>query len=201
MDAATLSRIFEPFFTTKPVGKGTGLGLATVYGIVKQHQGWIEVTSQIGQGSTFNIFIPASAKPIEAPTGQPTTSAVRGGNETVLLVEDESVLRELAHLILQDCGYRVLEASNGVEALSLWHGQRQPIHILVTDMIMPQGMSGRELAGQLLLKQPELKVIFTSGYSLDESGGDNFLTDGYKFLQKPYNHLSLARAERETLDA
>ena len=201
MDAATLSRIFEPFFTTKPVGKGTGLGLATVYGIVKQHQGWIEVTSQVGQGSTFNIFIPASARPIEAPGGQLTTEAVRGGNETILVVEDEPVLRELAHLILSDCGYHVLEASNGVEALSLWHGQRQPIHILVTDMIMPEGMSGKELAGQLLVKQPKLKVIFTSGYSLDETGDDNFPTDGYRFLQKPYNHLTLARAVRETLDA
>ncbi len=201
MDTTTVNRIFEPFFTTKPVGKGTGLGLATVYGIVKQHQGWIEVTSQVGQGSTFNIFIPSSTKSIEASGEKPFTGAVRGGNETVLVVEDEPVLRELAHLILQDCGYRVLEASNGVEALSLWHGQRQPIHLLFTDMIMPEGISGKELAGQLMVKQPKLKVIFTSGYSLDEIVGDDFRADGYKFLQKPYNHLSLARAVRETLDA
>ena len=199
MDAATLRRIFEPFFTTKPAGKGTGLGLATVYGIVNQHQGWIEVASRVGQGTTFNIFIPASNKPVETPTGQPLE--VHGGNETILVVEDEPVLRELAHLILRDRGYRVLEASSGVEALSLCQRQPEPIHLLVTDMIMPEGVSGKELAEQLVAKRPKLKVIFTSGYNVDEMGGEFIPKDGSRFLQKPYNHLTLARTVRESLDA
>jgi signal transduction histidine kinase/HAMP domain-containing protein/ActR/RegA family two-component response regulator len=201
MDPATVSRIFEPFFTTKGVGKGTGLGLATVYGIVKQHKGWIEVTSQVGEGTSFNIFIPASAAPIEAPIGQSSTAAVQGGHETILVVEDEPVLRELALIILKDQGYRVLEAASGVEALSLCQLGPEPCHLLLTDMILPGGLSGRELAGQLLIKQPKLKVILTSGHSLDETGGDGLPKGAYRFLQKPYNHLTLAKLVRETLDA
>ncbi|MBI3851113.1 MAG: response regulator [Verrucomicrobia bacterium] len=198
MDATTMDRIFEPFFTTKPAGKGTGLGLATVYGIVNQHQGWIEVASRPGQGTTFNIFFPASTKPVEASTAEP--SPVRGGHETILVVEDEPVLREVAHLILLDRGYRVLEAASGVEALSLCERQPEPIHLLITDMIMPEGLSGKELAEQLVARQPSLKVIFTSGYNVDEIGGGFVLKDGLRFLQKPYNHLTLARTVRESLD-
>jgi len=201
MDAATLDRIFEPFFTTKTVGKGTGLGLATVYGIVRQHKGWIEVTSEVGKGTTFSIFFPASAVPVESASRQSSAATIQGGHETILIVEDEPVLRELAQLILKSCGYNVLEATSGVEALSICERRPEPIHLLLTDMMLPEGLSGRELAGQLLVKQPKLKVIITSGYTVDETGGEKLPKDGYKFLQKPYNHLTLAKIVRETLDA
>ena len=143
MDAATMARIFEPFFTTKEVGKGTGLGLATVYGIVKQHEGWIEVASEVGKGSTFNVFFPASSEPVKAVAAEPFPAAqVPGGHETILVVEDEPVLRDMAHLILQDCGYQVLEAGSGAEALQVWDRHPGRIDLVLTDVVMPGGMSG-----------------------------------------------------------
>jgi two-component system cell cycle sensor histidine kinase/response regulator CckA len=201
MDAATMARIFEPFFTTKEVGKGTGLGLATVYGIVKQHDGWIEVSSEVGKGSTFNVFIPASSEPIQAPPPEsPVTATVRGGQETILVVEDEPVLRDMAHLILQDCGYHILEAGSGAEALQVWQRHADTIDLVVTDVVMPGGMSGRELALKLLASQPRLKIIFTSGYNVEETNTDFFRHGGASFLQKPYTRIDLARAVREALD-
>ncbi len=201
MDAATMKRIFEPFFTTKEAGKGTGLGLATVYGIVKQHSGWIEVNSQVGQGTTFGIFFPADTRPIERqPEAETSTAEVRGGGETILVVEDEPVLRDLAQLILQDCGYRVLRAGSGVEALTVWQKHLGAIDLLLTDMIMPDGLSGNDLAESLLEQKPGLKIIFTSGYNVDDLGGDPSQKSGSRFLQKPYSRSTLAKAVRECLD-
>jgi CheY-like chemotaxis protein len=202
MDATTMKRIFEPFFTTKEAGKGTGLGLATVYGIAKQHSGWIEVESQVGQGTAFRIYFPATAKAAEAPAEEPSLATqVRGGFETILVVEDEPVLRDLAQLILQDCGYRVVDAASGVEALTVWQQHQGNIDLLLTDMIMPDGLSGKDLAESLLTHKPELKVIFTSGYNVDDIGGDPTLKHGSRFLQKPYSRSTLARAVRDCLDA
>ena len=201
MDSATLARIFEPFFTTKEVGKGTGLGLATVYGIVKQHEGWVEVSSEAGHGTTFNVFFPASSEPVKAPPPETSHSAkVRGGHESILVVEDEPVLRDMAHLILQDCGYHVLEAGSGAEALQVWERNPGAIDLMLTDVVMPGGMSGRELAAKLLASHPQLKIIFTSGYSVEETNTDFFRRGGAVFLQKPYTRTDLAKAVRERLD-
>lgn len=201
MDMATMARIFEPFFTTKEVGKGTGLGLATVYGIVKQHEGWVEVSSEVGKGTTFIVYLPASDEPAPARAARTTeAAAVRGGHETILVVEDEIVLRDLAQLILHDCGYRVLVASSGAEALQAWERQAGGIDLVVTDMVMPGGMSGLELAAKLKAIQPQLKLIFTSGYNMEKSDTDFFRRYGALFLQKPYTRPDLANVVRECLD-
>ena len=201
MDASTMARIFEPFFTTKEVGKGTGLGLATVYGIVKQHDGWIEVSSQIGKGSTFSVLLPASGKPIKAPPPEsPLSAVVRGGQETILVVEDEPVLRDMAHVILQDCGYRVLEAGSGVEALQVWAQHPDSIDLVLTDVVMPGGISGRDLGVRLMGSHPRLRIIFTSGYNVEETNTDFFRRGGATFLQKPYTRVDLAKAVRTALD-
>jgi signal transduction histidine kinase/CheY-like chemotaxis protein/HAMP domain-containing protein len=202
MDEDTMARIFEPFFTTKEVGKGTGLGLATVYGITKQHDGWVDVTSQPGAGTNFSVFFPAHSQPIEVKT--PTTApdaSVPGGNETILIVEDEPVLRDMAHLILHDCGYRILEASSGREALMVWDRHQGAIDLVVTDVVMPEGISGMDLAQRLLATKPRLKIVFASGYSM-ESLDTAFVRNGRAgFLQKPYTHVTLAQAVRSALDA
>jgi signal transduction histidine kinase/CheY-like chemotaxis protein/HAMP domain-containing protein len=201
MDAEVIARIFEPFFTTKEVGKGTGLGLATVYGIVKQHEGWIEVASEPEQGTTFSVYLPASSEMVEAGTASPSPATqVQRGTETILVVEDEPVLRDMAHLILEDCGYQVLEARSGVEALEIWDHHPEKIDLLLTDMVMPEGISGMDLALRLLSAKPRLKIIFASGYSMDEMD-TNFVKEGHaSFLQKPYTHISLAKAVRDCLD-
>jgi two-component system cell cycle sensor histidine kinase/response regulator CckA len=198
MSKETLARIFEPFFTTKEVGKGTGLGLATVYGIVKQHQGWVEVVSEVNVGATFKIYFPATAKPADLPEKPGSNTEIRGGHETILLVEDEPVLRDLARIILKDYDYEVLEAGSGVEALKIWDERKGQIDLLLTDMVMPEGVSGRELAETLRARKPSLKVIFTSGYS-SEVMGESSLGD-IRFLQKPYPPPQLAQTVRECLD-
>jgi signal transduction histidine kinase/CheY-like chemotaxis protein len=201
MDSATMHRIFEPFFTTKEAGRGTGLGLATVYGIVKQHNGWIEVNSAVGQGTVFKIYLPTTTRAPESQTEifVPTTH-VRGGGETILVVEDEPVLRDLAQVILLDCGYRVLEAASGLEALTVWQKYQGAVDLLLTDMIMPDGLSGKDLAESLLGYKPTLKIIFTSGYNVDDFGGDFIQRNGSHFLQKPYSRITLAKAVRDCLD-
>src|SRR5262249_758715 len=188
-DPVTMRRIFEPFFTTKEEGKGTGLGLATVYGIVKQHSGWIEVASELGKGTTFRIFFPATARALSDKEEETTITVkpVRGGHETIIEVEDEPVLRDLAQLILQDCGYRVLDAGSGVEALNVWQQQQGAIDLLLTDMIMPDGLSGKDLADSLLAAKPGLKVIFTSGYNVEDIHPDMSNKPGSRFLQQPYS--------------
>jgi PAS domain S-box-containing protein len=200
MDRKTLDRVFEPFFSTKEVGKGTGLGLATVHGIVKQHQGWIEVASEPGIGTTFRIYLPAANVTSQLPAEDSKASpSVRGGNETVLVVEDEPVLRELVREILVQYHYRVVEASTGVEALRIWDEFNGEIDLLLTDMVMPEGLSGTELARQLKQRHPGLRVIFTSGYSAEIMGSEN-LPEGAQFLPKPYHPPQLARLVREALD-
>lgn len=200
MDRKTLDRIFEPFFSTKEVGKGTGLGLATVYGIVKQHEGWIEVASEVGVGTTFKIYFPAVLQAAEI--SQDTSTApdeVRGGKETILVVEDEPVLRELIREVLSQYEYHVIEAGSGVEALRIWDEFDGRIDLLLTDMVMPEGMNGRELASQLKKRKPELKVIYSSGYSPEATGRD-FGQGDTVFLSKPYLPPQLARTVRHCLD-
>ncbi|HEY3861494.1 MAG TPA: ATP-binding protein [Verrucomicrobiae bacterium] len=206
MDAGTLSHMFEPFFTTKEPGKGTGLGLATVYGIVKQHQGWVVVESQLGQGSIFTLFLPGGPKPAPAaPPAQAQSSAsvqpaMSLGDETILVVEDEPALRELVVNVLELCGYRILQACTGVEALKVWEKHKSEIDLLLTDMVMPEGMSGRQLAERLQAEDPALKVIYTSGYSPGMAGKDIALLEGFNFLAKPYPPSRLATVVRECLD-
>jgi signal transduction histidine kinase/ActR/RegA family two-component response regulator len=201
MDATTLVHIFEPFFTTKEIGKGTGLGLATVYGIVKQHDGWLEVNSEAGKGATFDIFFPASNEMATSAKDEIAPAApIAGGNETILIVEDEPVLREMARDILENCGYKILEASSGKEAIDVWNRRTCQIDLLLTDMVMPEGVSGMDLAGQLLLGQPELKIIFTSGYTANEVSPELLAKTRAHFLQKPYAHNELAKAVRDCLD-
>ena len=201
MDAKTLERIFEPFFTTKGVGKGTGLGLATVYGIVKQHEGWIEVSSAVGEGASFKIYFPAARKAAPASGGaSPALEMVRGGWETILVVEDDPLLREMVREVLGDTEYRVLEAASGVEALRVWDEHNGKVDLLLTDMVMPDGMSGRDVAKQLKIRKPGLKTIYSSGYSAEILGGDFQLSDSW-FLPKPYNLVQLAQLVRQCLDA
>jgi len=200
MSPETLARIFEPFFTTKEVGKGTGLGLATVYGIVQQHQGWIEVSSKLGEGTTFEIFFPASSKAQEDAEGDSAGKSVPGGEETILVVEDEPALRELVKEVLERYGYRILEAATGAQALGVWEQHRDKIDLLLTDMMVPEGISGRELAVRVLADKPGLKVIYTSGYSVDTIGEDFKFKEGQNYLQKPYQPPVLAQMVRASLD-
>ena len=202
MDTATLGHIFEPFFTTKDVGKGTGLGLATVYGIVKQHDGWVEANSEPGKGSTFDVFFPASDEVPAAAKKETSFTApvVTGGTETVLIVEDEPVLRNMARVILEECGYQILEASSGTEAFEVWNRQASRIDLLLTDMVMPEGISGVDLAEKLLASRPQLRIVFTSGYAANEVNREVLARTRARFLPKPYTHDELARAVRECLD-
>ena len=201
IEPQNLPRIFEPFFTTKEVGKGTGLGLATVYGIVKQHEGWIDVESQIGSGTTFRLFFPSTAKRAENIITEPLPAPlVEGGTETILVVEDEPALRELVSDILKLYGYRVYEAGCGPEALRVWEQHKGEIDLLLTDMVMPEGLSGRELAERLLHDNPRLTVIYTSGYSPGMAGRDIALLEGFNFLPKPYPPVKLAQLVRECLN-
>jgi len=199
MDPLTKSRIFEPFFTTKDVGKGTGMGLATVYGIVKQHNGWVEVGSEVGHGTTFQVFLPVTEKSPEIIVEKPEP-LLPGGRERILMVEDEALLRELVESVLVERGYRVLTASSAVEALQIWNEHNAEIDLLLTDIVMPGGMTGRQLAEQLQPRDPNLKVIFTSGYSPEAVAGDFALQEGINFLPKPYHPRTLVQMVRNCLD-
>jgi two-component system, cell cycle sensor histidine kinase and response regulator CckA len=196
-----LCRIFEPFFTTKEVGKGTGLGLATVYGIIKQHQGWIEVESEPGQGATFRVFLPRSLETAQVASEPPAEPPARGGTETILVVEDEAPVRELVCHVLAGHGYKILQAESGAKALKVWRESKDQISLLLTDLVMPDQVSGRELAEKLWAEQPRLKVMFTSGYSADTIGKELALRPDLNYLQKPYNPRKLALAVRACLDA
>jgi PAS domain S-box-containing protein len=195
-----LPQIFEPFFTTKAVGKGTGLGLATVFGIVQQHQGWINVYSEAGQGTTFRIYFPRLTKASDKKANWSSLASIRSGNETILLVEDDSSLRASIRIALSRLGYRVLEAPTGVAALEVWKQQRDEIRLLFTDMVMPEGMNGKELARRLLQENPKLKVIYASGYSADLADKDLLLQEGVNFLTKPFAAHQLAQTIRDCLD-
>jgi two-component system, cell cycle sensor histidine kinase and response regulator CckA len=193
-------RIFDPFFTTKEVGKGTGLGLATVHGIVQEHQGWIDLESSPEQGATFRIFVPASSQESRREIDRHAPPSVRGGCETILLVEDEDALRELAKEILERYGYTVVVASSGRKALEMWEQVESQIDLLLTDVVMPEGINGRQLAEMLDARKPGLKVIYTTGYNTEITGWDFMRADGVYYLQKPYPPHELAQMVRNCLD-
>ena len=201
MTPQIISRIFDPFFTTKDVGKGTGLGLSTIHGIVKQHEGWVEVVSELGKGSTFKVFLPCC----EGAPAQPVLAAQQAAPETgkgeiILVVEDDVPVRELACMALKKRGYNVIEAANGPEAIEAWKKSPEPIELLLTDMVMPNGMSGGELARELMERNPKLKIIYTSGYSPEILKQDSLLAQGINFLPKPYDLPALLKAVRLCLD-
>jgi PAS domain S-box-containing protein len=200
MDEATKARIFEPFFTTKELGRGTGLGLATVYGIVKQLRGFILTYSEPAQGTTFKIYLPRveAEAPVASTTAEPKEP--QRGTETVLLVEDAPQVRAVTRQVLERLGYVVLDAPNAETALQIAEQHRAPIHLLLTDVVMP-GLSGRELADRLMPMRPEIKVLFVSGYTNDATLRRGILTSGMAYLQKPFTPHALAQKIRSLLDA
>jgi len=193
-----LSRIFEPFFTTKPAGRGTGLGLATVYGIVRQHSGWITVYSELGKGTLFRIYLPAAKERADAKVERPVLEAVRGGTETILLIEDEAPLRALDRSILEGYGYEVVEADCAKAAMERWEEHRNRIAVILTDIVVPGGVNGPDLAKKFRAEKPALRVIFSSGYGADMI--DLEPREGVNFLQKPYSPHRLAKAVRDVLE-
>jgi CheY-like chemotaxis protein len=200
MDKETQSRIFEPFFTTKEKGKGTGLGLSTVYGIIKQSGGYIFAQSQVGQGTSFRIYLPrveGAAEPVGLVHSAQSTT---GGSETVLLVEDEESVRQLVRETLEAKGYTVLEAEDGETALQVVARHTGSIDMLITDLVMP-GMSGRELAKQLCSSHPRTKVLYLSGYTEDAFIHQGGLDPDTSFLQKPFTLQALSRKVRDILSA
>jgi CheY-like chemotaxis protein len=199
MSEQVKAHLFEPFFTTKPPGKGTGLGLATCFGIVRQSAGHIEVQSQLGKGTTFNLYFPEIQETVVPPLLPQTSMSVAGGSETVLLVEDETLVRELAVTTLRERGYTVIEAINGDEGLRIAQKHNGKIDLVLTDVVMPV-LGGREMAEVLRASRPDTKVLFTSGYTEEAIGHHGVLRPGIEFLQKPYLSASLARRVREVLD-
>lgn len=199
MDAETQKQIFEPFFTTKEVGKGTGLGLSTVYGIVKQSNGNVWVYSELGKGTAFKIYLPQFEEPNSVSLEPQPAASFSWGSETILIVEDEDMVRSLSREVLESCGYTVIVASNGVEALTVCEQHKDQIHLLITDIVMPQ-MGGRELAEKLSVAYPKVRVLFTSGYTDDAIVRHGIIEDDANFIQKPFNLDDLARKVRELLD-
>lgn len=200
MTSEVMARIFEPFFTTKEPGKGTGLGLATVFGIVKQHRGWITVQSEPGKGSQFMIYLPASES---SPASDLTMARppLQAGTETILLVEDDGSLRRMTRTLLERQGYTVIEAANGVDAVQIWQQHRDAVDLLLTDLVMPAGMTGQQLARELQASKPGLRVVFTSGYSAEIAGVEIHLRSGESFLQKPCLPALLLETIRKTLES
>ncbi|HLL81283.1 MAG TPA: PAS domain S-box protein, partial [Longimicrobium sp.] len=198
MDAETQARVFDPFFTTKEPGRGTGLGLATVYGIVRQSGGHVWVYSEVGRGTSFKVYLPR-VDGVPAAQGPGRGAGLRGGTETILLVEDEESVRRLGHRVLERAGYTVLAAAAGGEALRVAEAHAGAIHLLVTDVVMP-GMSGREVAERMALLRPRAGVLFTSGYTDDAIVHHGVLDDGMAFLQKPFDPSTLLDAVRRVLD-
>jgi signal transduction histidine kinase/ActR/RegA family two-component response regulator len=198
MDPATLKRIFEPFFTTKEVGKGTGLGLATVYGIVQQHHGWVTVESAVGAGTTFRVFVPRTVEP--QPTFGERETPVARGRETILLVEDDPGVLHVTAMVLRRCGYGVIEARSGVEALRLRAEAAGQPDLVLTDMVMPGGIGGLDLISRLRHSQPGLKAILTSGYSQELIQQMEQTHPGVRYIVKPCQPAKLAKAVREVLD-
>src|SRR5262249_55113410 len=198
MSPETVTHIFEPFFTTKEMGKGTGLGLATVYGIVKQSGGYIWVESEVGVGSSFKIFLPRVFDEAVPKTFSQAPSAA-SGRETILLVEDAEPLRKLALRFLENHGYRVIQAQDGEEALTLVRGLSEPIHMMLTDVVMP-GINGRVLAEKLLPSNPQMKVLYMSGYTDSFIAGHGVLEQGTALIHKPFSEEDLLAKVREVLD-
>jgi len=199
MDAATQARIFEPFFTTKAAGKGSGLGLATVYGIVKQSGGYIWVRSEVGQGTSFRIYLPEHTGPLEEPPA-PSLPLSPRGVETILIVEDEPAVRRMASRALRSQGYEILEAANGAEALEVLSRAAGPVDLVLSDVVMPV-LNGRELSERLAVDHPEIRVLFMSGYTDDDIVRRGLLQPGAPFLQKPFVAADLSRKVRDVLDS
>ena len=199
MDAATQKRVFEPFFTTKPLGQGTGLGLATVYGIVKQSGGTIWVESEIGKGTTFTVYLPSTEDVAEADADA-IESRVPGGTESILLIEDESPVREFVYRVLSRRGYTVHAVANPLKALDYAEAHRAPIDLLFSDVMLPE-MSGRAVVTRMQQWHPESAVLFMSGYTDHAIVHDGVLDPGTAFLQKPFSADALARTVRAVLDA
>jgi CheY-like chemotaxis protein len=200
MDQATQLRIFEPFFTTKEKGKGTGLGLSTVYGIVKQSGGNVWVYSEPQQGTSFKIYLPQIDAEVGADGAPAVVSIIKRGSETVLLVEDEDMVRNLATELLKENGYNVMGASGGEEAIRLCRNHKEPIHLLITDVVMPK-MSGKDVARSLQMVHPETRVLFMSGYT-DEAIVHHGIIDSHiAFIQKPFSEPALMQKVRDVLDA
>ena len=199
MDAATLDRIFEPFFTTKELGKGTGLGLATVYGIVHQHGGFVHVYSEVKMGTTFRVYVPVSTAAVPSPTKPEESPQVEGGTETILVAEDHDGLRQLATETLSKLGYRVIAAADGDEAARAFRTHRETIHLALLDVVLPK-LNGTEIYSRIAAEKPEMPVIFATGYSADFALLHKVQQQGLPLLQKPYSARELARKVRETLD-
>jgi CheY-like chemotaxis protein len=193
------SHVFEPFFTTKGPGKGTGLGLATVYGIVKQSGGFISVYSEPGRGTAFKMYFPVADERISMGKSFSGVKPMTRGTETILLVEDEDAVRAMVRVVLKQAGYTVLEASRGNEAVRLAGDHPGPVHLLITDVVMPE-MGGRELVERLALKRPDLKVLYLSGYTDDAVVRHGVLQAEVAFLQKPFTIAALTNKLREVLD-
>jgi signal transduction histidine kinase/ActR/RegA family two-component response regulator len=196
-----LPRIFEPFFTTKGIGKGTSLGLATVFGIVQQHKGWIDVSSEVGTGTTIQVYLPRLKEKTDTEIIHRPADAFQGDGGTLLIVEDEAPLRNSLRVMLQRMGYRVLEAASGDEALGLWENHQADIRLVLTDLVMPGNLSGRELGERLLRQNPRLKIIYASGYSQEIVGGEWPLAEGVNYLAKPFDSRKLAQIIRQNLEA
>jgi signal transduction histidine kinase/CheY-like chemotaxis protein len=197
MEDAVRQRVFEPFFTTKEFGKGTGLGLSTVYGIVRQSGGWIDLRSEVGVGTSFQVYLPRMDGPPE-PERKPAGESKQKGSETILLVEDQDAVRTFTIAALKRYGYRVVEASDGEEAIAVAGQYPGRIHLLLTDVVLP-GMNGRELSERLKASHPDLKVLFVSGYTADVIAHRGVLDHGLSFLHKPYSPRELAAKVRELL--
>jgi CheY-like chemotaxis protein len=200
MEEEVKTRIFEPFFTTKEQGKGTGLGLATVYGTVKQSGGHIEVESEAGKGTTFRIYLPASRAAAEPGSGRTASDRPPRGTERVLLAEDEDGVRALAQLALEQLGYTVLPAESAEEALTKASGEQREIDLLLTDVVMP-GMGGRELANRLRAERPDVKVLYMSGHTNDAVVRHGIEYERVDFIQKPFTPAALAWKVRAVLNA
>ncbi|MCU0807701.1 MAG: response regulator, partial [Candidatus Contendobacter sp.] len=198
-DPQTLSNIFEPFFTTKGLGKGTGLGLATVYGIVKQNHGFIHAYSEPGKGTTFKIYLPVHRAGVARATPESTPLAPARGNETILLVEDEPAILAVGAKILERQGYTVLAAASPDQAVRLAREHAGDIHLLITDVVMPR-MNGRDLARNLLERYPDLKCLFMSGYTANVIAHHGVLDAGVHFIQKPFSIRDLAAKVRMALE-
>jgi CheY-like chemotaxis protein len=198
MDTATLQHIFEPFFSTKEVGKGTGLGLAVVYGIVKQHEGFITVYSEVGQGSTFRVYLPLTSETRQEVTEEAQQPAV-GGTETILLAEDNDLVRELVTSVLTEAGYRVIQAADGAEAVRRFREHAGTIQLLLLDLIMP-GMNGKEAQDAIRALQPDIRTIFSSGYAADIVQQKASLDDRSHLIIKPVSPQELLKKVRSVLD-
>jgi CheY-like chemotaxis protein len=198
MDEQTREHIFEPFFTTKGLAKGTGLGLATVYGIVKQSHGWIQVHSEPGKGSSFAVHLPRAVGPEAVIDASPSGNGLLRGSETVLIVEDQEEVRTFVVKALSEYGYQVIDAADGPQALALSESHAGPIHVLLTDVVLP-GMNGREVADRITVARPEIAVLFTSGYTADVIAHRGVLDRDVAYIPKPYTAEAIAEKVREKM--